>query len=185
MSSPGISAAALCATASIASARPRKCAAFLLALASLLLASQARAYDPLEVRFYNSSGNPDSDVQILTTGTAPQDASGFKVYISNGVATTVTNGASISLTNLTPVTDATGTYRKLYVQYTMSGSFWIGLTNQQFKTSDNKGGNPSPVGPVTNQWGAAPFVQVEYSYTGSGYDTIDVTAINELSVPTW
>ena len=124
-------------------------------------------------------------MQILTTGTAPQDASGFNVYISNGVATAVTNGASISLTNLTQVTDVTGTYRKLYVKYTMSGSFWIGLTNQQFKTSDNKGGNPSPVGPVTNQWGAAPFVQVEYSYTGSGYDTIDVTAINELSVPTW
>ena len=124
-------------------------------------------------------------MQILTTGTAPQDASGFNVYISNGVATAVTNGASISLTNLTQVTDVTGTYRKLYVKYTMSGSFWIGLTNQQFKTSDNKGGNPSPVGPVTNQWGTAPFVQVEYSYTGSGYDTIDVTAINELSVPTW
>ena len=169
--------------------RPRFCAAFLLALAPLLFSTQACAttynYDPLEVRFYNNSGNLDSDVQILTTGTAPQDASGFNVYISNGVATAVPNGASVSLANLTQVTDATGTYRKLYVQYTMSGSFWIGLTNQQFKTSDNKGGNPSPVGPVTNQWGAAPFVQVEYSYTGSGYDTIDVTAINELSVPTW
>lgn len=169
--------------------RPRLRAVFLLALAPLLFSTQARAttynYDPLEVRFYNNSGNLDSDVQILTTGTAPQDATQFNVYISNGVATSVTNGASVSLTNLTQVTDATGTYRKLYVQYTMSGSFWIGLTNQQFKTSDNKGGNPSPVGPVTNQWGAAPFVQVEYSYTGSGYDTIDVTAINELSVPTW
>ena len=173
----------------LASVRPRTSAAFLLALASLLFFTQAHGttynYDPLEVRFYNNSGNLDSDVQILTTGTASQDLTQFNVYISNGVATSVTNGASVSLTNLTQVTDATGTYRKLYVQYTMSGSFWIGLTNQHFKTSDNKGGNPSPVGPVTNQWGAAPFVQVEYSYTGSGYDTIDVTAINELSVPTW
>jgi hypothetical protein len=164
MKPPGtLPTAPLVAMKRLASVRPRTSAAFLLALASLLFFTQAHGttynYDPLEVRFYNNSGNLDSDVQILTTGTAPQDATQFNVYISNGVATSVTNGASVSLANLTQVTDATGTYRKLYVQYTMSGSFWIGLTNQQFKTSDNKGGNPSPVGPVTNQWGAAPFVQ--------------------------
>jgi len=98
------------------------------------------------------------------------------------VVTPVTNGSSISLAHLAQVTDATGTYRKLYVQYTKSGSFWIGLTNQQFVTGST--GNPSPVGPSANQWGTAPFVQVEYAYFGSGFDTVDVTAINELSVPT-
>jgi hypothetical protein len=172
----------------IASARPRIHAAFLLALASLLFFTQAHGttydYDPLEVRFYNDTQNGDADVQVLVTGTDRDDATKFNVYFSNGVVTPVTNGTSVSLASLAQVTDTTGTYRQLYVQYTKSGSFWIGLTNQQFRTSDNKGGNPSPVGPSTNQWGTAPFVQVEYAYFDSGFDTVDVTAINELSVPT-
>jgi hypothetical protein len=165
--------------------RPRLHAAFLFALALLLFSIEARAtYDPLEVRFYNDTQNADADVQLLVTGTDQTDATQFNVYMSNGVVAPVTNGTSVSLANLPEVTDLTGTYRQLYVQYTKSGSFWIGLTNQQFRTNDNKGGNPSPVGPSTNQWGKAPFVQVEYAYFGSGFDTVDVTAINELSVPT-
>ncbi|MBU3664274.1 MAG: hypothetical protein FGM15_00140 [Chthoniobacterales bacterium] len=147
--------------------------------------AQTPSYDPLEVRFYNNTGNGDDNVQLLVTGTDPTDAAQFNVYTSNGIATSVPNGTSVSLTNLTPVTDSTGTYRRLYVQYTKSGSFWVGLTNQQYSTGANKGGNPSPVGPSTNQWGMAPFVQVEYAYFGSGFDTVDVTAINELSVPTY
>lgn len=172
----------------LASVRPRVRAAFFLALASLLFFNQAhgttRDYDPLEVRFYNDTQNVDADVQVLVTGTDRLDAEFFNVYVSNGVVTPVTNGTSVSLASLAQVTDTTGTYRQLYVQYTKSGSFWIGLTNQQFRTNDNKGGNPSPVGPSTNQWGTAPFVQVEYAYFDSGFDTVDVTAINELSVPT-
>ena len=166
--------------------RPRLRAAFLLALASLLFFTQAHgttySYEPLEVRFYNDTQNADADVQVLVTGTDPDDATKFNVYVSNGVVAPVTNGRSISLANLAQVTDSTGTYRQLYVQYTKSGSFWIGLTNQQFIAGSK--GNPSPVGPSTNQWGTAPFVQVEYAYFGSGFDTVDVTAINELSVPT-
>jgi hypothetical protein len=170
----------------LASVRPRTSAAFLLALASLLFFTQAHGttydYDPLEVRFYNDTQNADADVQVLVTGTDPLDAENFNVYFSNGVVTPVTNGTSVSLASLAQVTDSTGTYRQLYVQYTKSGSFWIGLTNQQFITGST--GNPSPVGPSTNQWGTAPFVQVEYAYFDSGFDTVDVTAINELSVPT-
>ena len=188
MKPSGTSTAVLCAAAGIASIWPRLFAAFLLALAPLLFSTQARAttynYDPLEVRFYNDTENADDDVQVLVTGTDPDDATKFNVYVSNGVITPVTNGTSVSLASLAQVTDSTGTYRQLYVQYTKSGSFWIGLTNQQFRTNDNKGGNPSPVGPSTNQWGTAPFVQVEYAYFDSGFDTVDVTAINELSVPT-
>jgi len=172
----------------IASGRPRTRAAFLLALASLLFFTQAHGttydYDPLEVRFYNDTQNADADVQVLVTGTDRDDATKFNVYVSNGVVTPVTNGTSVSLASLAQVTDTTGTYRQLYVQYTKSGSFWIGLTNQTFRTGDNKGGNPSAVGPSTNEWGTAPFVQVEYAYFDSGFDTVDVTAINELSVPT-
>ncbi len=186
MKPPGTSRAALCAVTCISSLRPRLRAAFLLALASLLFLTQAHGttynYDPLEVRFYNDTQNADADVQVLVTGTDPADATQFNVYVSNGVVT-VTNGRSISLADLAPANDAAGKpYRKLYVQYTKSGSFWIGLTNQQFITGST--GNPSPVGPSTNQWGTAPFVQVEYAYFGSGFDTVDVTAINELSVPT-
>ena len=156
---------------------------FLLALGSPVL---VHAYDPLQVRFYNDSTNPDDNVQLLVTGTDPDDAANFNVYVSNSIVTQVPNGTSVSLTNLTLATDSMGRpYRKLYVQYTKSGSFWIGLTNQQYSTSANKGGNPSPVGPSTNQWGTAPFIQVEYAYFGSGFDTVDVTAINDLSVPTW
>jgi hypothetical protein len=186
MNPPGTFAVALSAAATrLPFVRPRLRAAFLLAFASLFFSTQARAtYDPLEVRFYNDTQNADADVQLLVTGTDPADATQFNVYASNGVVTPVTNGTSVSLANLPEVTDLTGTYRQLYVQYTKSGSFWIGLTNQQFKTGDNKGGNPSPVGPSTNKWGTASFVQVEYAYFGSGFDTVDVTAINELSVPT-
>lgn len=184
MNPPGTFAVALSAAATrLPFVRPRLRAAFLLSLASLSFATQSRAtYDPLEVRFYNDTQNADADVQLLVTGTDPADATQFNVYASNGVVTPVTNGTSVSLANLPEVTDLTGTYRQLYVQYTKSGSFWIGLTNQQFVTGST--GNPSPVGPSTNQWGTAPFVQVEYAYFGSGFDTVDVTAINELSVPT-
>lgn len=164
-----------------------RCAAWLFTLifAFLSLSAYAQSYDPLEVRFYNGTTNSDDNVQLLVTGTDPTDATGFDVYISNSVVTAVTNGASISLADLTQVTDATGSYRQLYVQYTKSGSFWIGLTNGTYNTNANHGGNPSAVGASTNQWGMAPFVQVEYAYFGSGFDTVDVTAINELSVPTW
>ena len=185
MKPPGLSSTRVLLPSSLF--RPRLRAAFLLALASLLFFTQAHgttySYDPLEVRFYNDTQNADADVQVLVTGTDKTDATQFNVYVSNGVVTPVVNGTSISLASLSAATDAAGKpYRKLYVQYTKSGSFWIGLTNQQFITGST--GNPSPVGPSTNQWGTAPFVQVEYAYFGSGFDTVDVTAINELSVPT-
>jgi len=159
--------------------------AFLLLPTTSLLAQAT--WLPLEVRFYNQTANTDADVQVLVTGTGDTDPTDFDVYFTtNSVTNQISRSNSISLSSLPQLTDSGGTnYRSLFVQYTESGSFWIGLTNQVYTNATSTTvGNPSPTGPPSAQWSTAPFVQVEYAYFGSGFDTVDVTAINELSVPT-
>lgn len=157
-----------------------------------------RAYDSLEVRIYNQTGTADSGVSLLGigTGTGDNDAKNFSMYYytASGGTVNFTNRAqtipalasntpiSVILTNLPSGTDSLGSYRSMYVDYVNSGLLVFALTTNAY---NNTAANPDAVqaGDSPGDWGGVIWNQAELSYTGSQYDTIDVTAINQVGIP--
>ena len=158
----------------------------------------AQSYDSLEVRIYNQTGTDDAGVSVMGigTGTGDTNASIFSMYyyLSTGGTVNLTNRAqaipplaasspvSVLLTNLPSGTDALGTYRQMFVDYVDSGLLVFGLTANAYNNTTN---NPNAVqaGDNPGDWGGVIWNQAELSYTGSIYDNIDVTAINQVGIP--
>ena len=168
-------------------------AAAFLALSSL----SAQSYHSLEVRIYNQTGKLDSEISLLGIGTGPSDlnASQFSMYYTNSTGTVnLTNRAqtnpalvpntplSVILTNLPRGSNSLGSYRSMYVDYVESGLMVFGLTTNAYSNTTNNP-NSTQAGDSPGDWGGVIWNQAELSYTGSQYDTIDVTAINQVGIP--
>ena len=147
---------------------------------------------PLEVRFFDMRTDQSVPAQFLPVGTGAKDKVGDCAffYVTGGTTNTVTNGYSVGASNLpvaTTTNNITGQslpYRTLYVSNVQSGTIWIGLTGQAYSNAlDPTVGNPAAAAAPGLQWSQAPFGEIEYSYTGGGYDTADVTMINSIAVP--
>jgi hypothetical protein len=144
---------------------------------------------PLQVRLYDMRADTNGPAQILPVGTGANDLLGdcSFFYVTNGVTNTLSNGYSVNFTAL-PAGNATnqyGTnipYRTLYVSNVQSGTLWIGLTSTPY-TNALTAGNPAGTAAPGVQWSEVPFGVVEYAYTGGGFDTADVTMINDIGVP--
>ena len=168
-------------------------AAAFLALSSL----SAQSYHSLEVRIYNQTGKLDSEISLLGIGTGTNDlnASQFSMYYTNSTGTVnLTNRAqtnpalvpntplSVILTNLPRGSNSLGSYRSMYVDYVESGLMVFGLTTNAYSNTTNNP-NSTQAGDSPGDWGGVIWNQAELSYTGSQYDTIDVTAINQVGIP--
>ena len=147
---------------------------------------------PLEVRFFDMRADKTVPVQVLPVGTGANDKAGdcSFFYVNNGATNLVNNGYSVGASNLPTATtnnNITGqplAYQTLYVSNVQSGTIWVGLTDQAYTNAlDPKIGNPAAAAAPGLQWSQAPFGEIEYSYTGGGYDTADVTMINSIAVP--
>jgi hypothetical protein len=147
---------------------------------------------PLEVRFFDMRADKTVPVQVLPVGTGANDLAGdcSFFYVASGTTNTVANGYSVGASNLPTVitnNNITGqplAYQTLYVSNVQSGTIWIGLTEQAYTNAlDTRVGNPAAAAAPGLQWSQAPFGEIEYSYTGGGYDTADVTMINSIAVP--
>ena len=102
--------------------------AFWAGVAGLLLglsSISAQAYDALEVRIYNQSGQPDSGISLMGIGTGSSDPTQFSMYYTNNQGTVnLTNRTmkglapnspiSTIFTNLPLGTDSIGTYRQMW-----------------------------------------------------------------------
>ncbi len=147
---------------------------------------------PLQVRIFDMRSDQSIPAQILPVGTGANDRAGdcSFFYVDGGTTNEVANGFSVGLSNLPSAvttnnfTGSALTYRTLYVSNVQSGTLWIGLTGQGYTNAlDPTIGNPAGTAAPGLQWSQAPFGEVEYSYTGGGYDTADVTMINSIAVP--
>lgn len=165
----------------------------------------AQSYDALEVRIYNQTGTADSGVSLLGIGTGSSDTTGgqFSMYYypsPTGPLVQITNRAnvglapnsplSVILTNLPAGTDTNGTYHSMFVDYVQSGLLVFGLTTNTYNNTTNNP-NSTQAGDGPGDWGGVIWNQAELSYTagtgpgdnGISYDTIDVTAINQVGIP--
>ena len=140
---------------------------------------------PLQVRVINKSGVPDNQVQIMQidTGTNSSgiDTDGYPntvFFNSGGADVPLSNGVSTNLNALPQTVVASVTNRTFYVSNSVSGSLWFCLSNVPYI----KGTNANPA-VVNTKWSGLPFGDMELAYFGSGYDTADVTAINQLGIP--
>jgi hypothetical protein len=140
---------------------------------------------PLQVRVINKSGVPDSQVQIMQidTGTNSSgiDTDGYPntvFFNSGGTDVPLANGVSTNLDALPQTIVASATNRTFYVSNSVSGTLWFCLTNVPYV----KGTNANPA-VVNTEWSGLPFGNMELAYFGSGYDTADVTAINQIGIP--
>lgn len=171
---------------------------------SLLSPFSSQAYDALEVRIYNQTGTDDAGVSLLGIGTGTSDTTGgqFSMYYypTNGGLVQITNRAkvglapnsplSVILTNLPQGSDSVGTYRSMFVDYVQSGLLVFGLTTNTYSNTTNNP-NSTQAGDGPGDWGGVIWNQAELSYTGgtgpgdngASYDTIDVTAINQVGIP--
>ncbi len=147
---------------------------------------------PLQVRIFDMRADQSVPAQVLPVGTGANDLAGDCrfFYVDGGVTNQVSNGFSVGLSNLPAATTSnniTGSnlpYRTLYVSNVQSGTLWIGLTDQAYTNAlGTHVGNPAATAAPGLQWSQAPFGEIEYSYTGGGYDTADVTMINSIAVP--
>lgn len=103
--------------------------------------------------------------------------------------------SSVILTNLPAGSDSNGSYRQMYVDYVASGLLIFGLTTNGYTATNSPGylqANDNPGG-----WAGVTWQQAELSYTGGNiptgnggvppqivsYDTVDVTAINQVGIP--
>jgi hypothetical protein len=132
---------------------------------------------PLQVRVRNKTGVPDDEVQILQIDTGADAFPNNVYFLTNGVQQ-LANGVSTNFSALPAGSDVNGPYRTLYISNSVSGTLWFCLSNVPY--IKGTGGNPAV---VNTAWSGLPFGNVELAYFGSGYDTVDVTAINQLGLP--
>jgi hypothetical protein len=132
---------------------------------------------PLEVRVRNNTGVPDNQMQIMQIDTGTDAFPNNVYFLTNGVQQMV-NGLSTNFNALPSGNDINGPYRTLYISNSVSGTLWFCLSNVPYNKGE--GGNPAV---VNTKWSGLPFGNVELAYFGSGYDTVDVTAINQLGIP--
>jgi hypothetical protein len=132
---------------------------------------------PLQVRVRNHTGVPDDEVQIMQVDTGTDDFPNNVYFVTNGVQQ-MGNGISTNFNALPSGADAAGSYRTLYISNSVSGTLWFCLSNVPY--NKGTGGNPAV---VNTKWSGLPFGNMELAYFGSGYDTADVTAINQLGLP--
>ena len=140
---------------------------------------------PLQVRVINKSGVPDSQVQIMQidTGTNSSgiDTDGYPntvFFNSDGADVPLANGVSTNLNALPQTIGGGFTNRTFYISNSVSGTLWFCLSNVPYV----KGTNANPA-VVNTKWSGLPFGNMELAYFGSGYDTADVTAINQIGIP--
>jgi hypothetical protein len=133
---------------------------------------------PLEVRVRNNTGVPDNEVQIMQVDTGADAFPNNVYFVTNGIQQ-MGNGISTNFNALPAGTDVNGPYRMLYISNSVSGTLWFCLSNVPYNKGSG-GGNPAV---VNTKWSGLPFGNVELAYFGSGYDTVDVTAINQLGIP--
>lgn len=134
---------------------------------------------PLEVRVRNNTGVPDAQVQIMQVDTGADAFPNNVYFVTNGIQQ-MGNGISTNFNALPAGTDVNGPYRTLYISNSVSGTLWFCLSNVPYNKDIGSGGNPAV---VNTKWSGLPFGNVELAYFGSGYDTVDVTAINQLGIP--
>ena len=132
---------------------------------------------PLQVRVRNNTGVPDNEVQIMQVDTGTDAFPNNVYFLTNGVQQ-MANGISTNFNALPAGNDTDGPYRTLYISNSVSGTLWFCLSNVPY--NKGSGGNPAV---VNTEWSGLPFGNVELAYFGSGYDTVDVTAINQLGIP--
>lgn len=133
---------------------------------------------PLQVRVINKSGVPDSQVQIMQIDTGTNAYPNTVYFNSAGPDVPLANGVSTNLNALPQTVVASVTNRTFYVSNSVSGTLWFCLSNVPY--NKGAGGNPAV---VNTKWSGLPFGDMELAYFGSGYDTADVTAINQLGIP--
>lgn len=140
---------------------------------------------PLQVRVINKSGVPDSQVQIMQidTGTNSSgiDTDGYPntvFFNAGGADIPLANGVSTNLNALPQTIVSSLTNHTFYISNSVSGTLWFCLTNVPYV----KGTNANPA-VVNTKWSGLPFGNMELAYYGSGYDTADVTAINQIGIP--
>lgn len=133
---------------------------------------------PLQVRVINKSGVPDSQVQIMQVDTGTNAYPNTVYFNSGGSDVPLANGVSTNLNALPESVVASVTNRTFYVSNSVSGTLWFCLSNVPY--TKGAGGNPAV---VNTEWSGLPFGDMEMAYFGSGYDTADVTAINQLGIP--
>jgi len=126
-------------------------------------------------------------------GTGSSDPTQFSMYYTNNQGTVnLTNRTmkglapnspiSTIFTNLPLGTDSIGTYRQMWVDYVQSGLLVFGFTTNAY-TDTSSNPNSTQAGDNPGDWGGVIWNQAELSYTGSIYDNIDVTAINQVGIP--
>jgi hypothetical protein len=133
---------------------------------------------PLQVRVINKSGVPDSQVQIMQVDTGTNAYPNTVYFNSGGSDVPLANGVSTNLNALPESVVASVTNRTFYVSNSVSGTLWFCLSDVPY--TKGTGGNPAV---VNTEWSGLPFGDMEMAYFGSGYDTADVTAINQLGIP--
>jgi hypothetical protein len=156
-------------------------------IATTNLTITSEALPPLQVRIFDMRAT-QGPAQILPVGTGANDLNGDCTffYVTGGTTNLVSNGFSVNFSNL-PTAVATNeygtnTYRTMYLSNVQSGTLWVGLTTNQYSNALTAG-NPAGTAAPDVQWSQAPFGEIEYSFTGGGYDTADVTLINTIAVP--
>ena len=140
---------------------------------------------PLQVRIRNQTGVDPGQIQIMQIDTGTNstgvDTDGFPnavYFLSNATSVALSNGVSTNLSALPQASDSDGSYRTFYFSNSVSGTLWFCLSNVPYV----KGTNANPA-VVNTKWSGLPFGNMELAYFGSGYDTADVTAINQLGLP--
>ncbi|MFM5985721.1 MAG: hypothetical protein ACKO9I_10400 [Sphaerospermopsis kisseleviana] len=133
---------------------------------------------PLQVRVINKCNVPDSQVQIMQIDTGTNDYPNTVFFDSGGTDVPLANGVSTNLNALPQTIVANVTNRTFYISNSVSGTVWFCLSNVPY--IKGTGGNPAV---VNTKWSGLPFGNMELAYSGSGYDTTDVTAINQIGIP--
>lgn len=148
---------------------------------------------PLQIRVVDLRFDTTQPFQILPVDTGDTQGggpTGSSFWYVNGAGTNqLTNGYSVAKVSLPSGTTnnsyTTGSvpFYTMFVSNVSSGTLWIAYTDEAY-TNALSAGNPGGTAASTVQWSQVPFGEVEYSYTGGGYDTADMTFINVISVPT-
>lgn len=137
---------------------------------------------PLQVRVFNNTANHADSIQFYVSGTGALDPENFRAFYTNsGGTNSLANGYSTNLSALPVGTVDAGTYRQFYVGFVQSGSIYFGLTATPYTNATKA--QPAFTGSPTNQWATNTFGDIELAYFGSGGDTADTTAINQLGIP--
>jgi hypothetical protein len=141
----------------------------------------------IEIRFFNSTSRPDSEVIILPSAGANSSLTnldGTYVYWDKNSNSTL-NGASanttLALTSLafTPASGGKGAYYSAYTTNFNNAAWLIGLNTPSLTFNASA---PSPNNPTSN-WGGYTYQPFELTIDGNVADVGDITYINQFGLP--